>query len=160
MEATNKNARLILTTEIDGFIFDDPKTCLWDNYQIGTKTTNEGSHKEWSVTIGNPVGQDIILHCKQGDFIAIQTFVDFDGNIVAKTAITLPWKVACNYIYGYDELIEQNVSLESCFVEEVDNDMEPSMEEIRNIEDFELNDLLEKSKHLTIEDLLEDDEIN
>lgn len=155
MEATNKNCRLILTTEIDGFIFN-PKDCLWDNYQIGTKTTNEGSHKEWSVTIGNPIGQDIILHCKEGDFISIQTFVDFDGNIVAKTAVVLPWKVATKYIYGYDELTEENVSLESCFQEE--DDTEPSMEEIRNIEDFELNDLLEKSKHLTIEDLLENEE--
>ena len=151
MEATNKNCRLILTCEVDGWIFN-PKDCLWENFLMG----EHNGVQEWCITIHNPVGKDIEIFCKEGDFVAIQTFVDFNGNVVSRVALVLPWKVACKYIYGYDELTEENVSLESCFVEEVDD--EPSFQEIMNIEERELEELLYKSQHLTIEDLLENEE--
>lgn len=151
MESTNKNAVLVMQCSVDGFIFS-PKDCLWDNILMG----EHNGIQEWCITIYNPVGKDIEVFAKEGDFVAIQTFVNIEGDIVAKTAITLPWVVACNYIYGYDELLEENVSLESCFIEEIE-DIEPSVEEIRNIEDNELEELLEKSRHLTIEDLLDDE---
>lgn len=150
MESTNKNIRFILTVECDAWIFN-PKDCIWDNFLMG----EHNGVPEWCITIYSPVGKDIELFCKEGDVVIIQTFININSDIVAKTAVSLPWKVACNVIYGYDELTEDNVSLESCFVTE--EDIEPSDELIRYIEEVELEELLEKSKHLTIEDLLDDE---
>jgi hypothetical protein len=151
MESTNKNCRLILTCEVDGFIFS-PKDCLWDNFLMG----EHNGVQEWCITISNPVGKDIEVFAKEGDFVVIQTFVDFDGNIVSRVAITLPWKVATKYIYGYDELLEENVSLESCFVEEVGDD-EPSVDDIKRIEDRELNRIIEDANNLSVEALFDDE---
>lgn len=151
MESTNKNCRFILNVECDVFIFN-PLDCIWNNFLMG----EHNGIKEWCVTIYSPVGKDIELFVKEGDVVCIQTFVNFEGDIVAKTAVSLPWKVACNVIYGYDELLEENISLKSCFVEEGDD--EPSVDEIRKIEDNELEELIYKSQHLTIEDLLNNED--
>ncbi len=154
MESTNKNVRFVLNLgDCDVFIFN-PLDCLWDNYLMGTITRNEVVVQEYCVTIINPVGKDIELFCKEGDVVCIQTFVRNDGNIVAKTAVSLPRLVATNFIYGYDELLEENVSLDSCFTTEVE-DEEPSVADIMRIEEEEIEELIRKSKTLTIEDLLE-----
>jgi len=152
MESTNKNVRFILQLgDVDCFIFN-PLDCLWDNHLMG----EHNGVKEWCVTIYNPVGKDIELFCKESDVVCIQTFINTQGDIVAKTAVSLPWLVATNVIYGYDELLEENVSLESCFVTEVE-DEEPSVADIMRIEEEEVEELIRRSKTLTIEDLLEDE---
>jgi len=153
MESTNKNVRFVLQVpDVDVFIFS-PKDCIWNNFLMG----EHNGIPEWCIIIYNPVGKDIELFVKEGEVIVIETFVDFNGHIVAKTAVSLSWKVACNVIYGYDELREENVSLESCFITE-DEDIEPSVAELKYIEENELEELMYKSQHLTIEDLLEDED--
>lgn len=153
MEATNKNIRFVLQTEVDVFIFYK-NDCIWDNYLMGKHNDIE----EYCITIPNPVGKDIEVFAKEGEVVQIQTYVDFDGDIVAKVAVVLPYNVAKKVIYGYDELEEKTVSFEDAFRSEEIEDEEPSMDDIKKIEDNELEELLYKSQHLTLEDLLEDEE--
>ena len=96
MEATNKNCRFILQTEVDCFIFykDD---CVWDNHLMGKHNGIE----EYCITIPNPVGRDIEVFAKEGEVVQIQSYTDFDGNIVAKVAVVLPYNVAKKVIYGW-----------------------------------------------------------
>lgn len=153
MEATNKNVRFVLQLEVDVFIFYK-NDCLWDNHLMGKHNGVE----EYCITIPNPVGRDIEIFAKEGEVVQIQTYVDIDGNIIAKAAVVLPYEVAKRVIYGYDELKEDTVSFEDAFKNEEVDDEEPSIDDIRRIEEKELEELLYKSQHLTIEDLLEDEE--
>lgn len=153
MEATNKNVRFVLQLgDVDVFIFYK-NDCVWDNHLMGKHNGIE----EYCITIPNPVGRDIEVFAKEGEVVQIQTYVDFDGNIVAKVAVVLPYNVAKKVIYGYDELKEDTVSFEDAFKQDVE-DEEPSMDDIRRIEEEEIEELLYKSQHLTLEDLLEDED--
>lgn len=132
------------------FVFD-PVTCPFENFKMGF----HNGHQEWCVKVLPPNAYRWIeLFCKAGDVIMVIEFYDRNNMLVSYTAVSMPFEIANNYLECYDEREDDYVDLKEVFFSKEE---EPTLEEIKII-DNELEDLLEKSKHLTIEDLLEDDE--
>lgn len=132
------------------FVFD-PITCPFENFKMGF----HNGHQEWCVKVLPPNAYRWIeLFCKVGDIIMVIEFYDRDNMLVSYTAVSMPFDIANNYLDCYDAEEDDYVDLKDVFFSKD----EPTLEEIKAI-DNELEELLEKSKHLTIEDLL-DDEIN
>jgi hypothetical protein len=145
----NKNVVFNLKGVKPDVIIFDPYNCPFENFKIGLKN----GVQEWYVKIMPPNAYRWIeLFVKVGDIIMVQEFFDRDNQLVSFTAISLPFNIADNYLECYDEKEDEYIDLENVFFGE------PSEQELKDIESREIEALIEKSKHLTIEDLLEDED--
>jgi hypothetical protein len=133
------------------FLFD-PLTCPFENFKIGLKN----GVQEWCIKIMPPNAYRWIeLFAKVGDIIMVQEFFDRDNQLVSFTAISLPFDIANNYLDCYDVVEDDYIDLQDIFFG--GKEAEPTPEELKAIEETELEELLYKSQHLTIEDLLDDE---
>lgn len=131
----------------------NPEDCPFENFKMGM----HNGEPEWCVKVLPPNSTRWFeLFCKKNDFIIIMEFFDRNNNFVNYTVTSLSPEVTSRYVDCFDEDNQEHVSLEEAFM--VREEVEPSSQELRDIEENELEELLRKSATLTLEDLLDDED--